>query len=191
LATATHPVDPTTPVRTTRLPSALGDIKQGAGLLNVNALLAFGSATASFPGATGTSIGYYANSYNFSTDFTSGYSNDKFNITIPSNAPSGSRLRVVIAWDSTATGSNGGGCMTGAQPADCTVDTLNGDLDLDLFTSTGTLVTSSSTYDSSWEMVDVAVSAGNQFYAQMQKWVTNEPSTYLGIAWQTYNPANE
>jgi hypothetical protein len=49
----------------------------------------------------------------------------------------------------------------------------------------------STTYDSSWEMVDLAVNAGDNYTARIAKALTNAYGTYLGIAWWTYNPTNE
>ncbi len=192
MATATHPIDPGpnpgSAVRTTSLPPAAGDIKQGAGLLNADALLLLAQPAFDIgPGSAYMPQGYWGNSYNFSTDFNaSGQSNDIFNISIPSGY-SGNRLRVVMAWDSTASG----GCPVSSPPVDCTADTIDADLDLWVTnTSTGASV-GSVTWDSSWEMVDLPVNPGDHFTVRFQRNATNATSTFIGTAWYTYNTANE
>jgi hypothetical protein len=190
LATATHPVDPAPPsnVRTTTLPPAASDIKQGAGLLNADALLNLSSWYYSPPGSFGFWAGYYAKTYTLSrggSDFDStGLSYDTYNIAIPSPDYAGNRLRVVIAWDSTASG------CTSVPPGDCTGDTLDADLDLYLYKG-ASLSQFSTSWDSSWEIVDVAVSPGDNYTARLQLNTASSAFTYVGIAWWTYNTANE
>ena len=49
----------------------------------------------------------------------------------------------------------------------------------------------SSTWDSSWEICDIAVSAGEVYKAELVKGSVNAAGTYVGIAWNNYDPSSE
>jgi hypothetical protein len=187
LATAVKGVDGG--ARTTRL-GGVGDLKQGAGLLN--AYRAINNADHQYwapPNGLPRQAGHYAKSYNFAADFTtdmfgSSLSNDTYAIS----APFTGRLRAAIAWDASAAGCSS---MNGAG---CRGETLDGDLDLhlDLWTGTSwTQVCASTSWDSSWELCDVAVTSGQTYRIQLAKFSTSQPGTYVGVAWYMYDPAND
>jgi hypothetical protein len=183
LATSTYYVEPN---RTLKLSAGGADIKQGAGLLNANALLDVAASTYyKFPNFPATPKGHYAKTYNFSTDFTNlPYSNDVYNISTTTSG----RLRVALAWDSTATG-----CST-TDGSNCTGDTIDADLDLVLYKQVSgqwQWVCSSNTYDSSWEVCDVAVGSGETYKAQLALTAAYTASTYVGIAWYNYSLTSE
>jgi hypothetical protein len=94
------------------------------------------------------------------------------------------RLRVVIAWDSTASNCNW-------PTSDCTSDTLDADLDLEVRDQNGTLVGLSDTWDSSWELCDIATTPGSTYAAYVRQWSTNASYTYLGVAWSAYSDSAE
>lgn len=173
LATSFRNVDGGTPVN---LPA--GDLKDGAGLLHsAEAVTLADPANLRYPGNTPAWNGYGNATLNFTTDFTNGVSNAKWNMQALSW---GNHLRVAIAWDGSATCSASG--LT------CSADTLDADLDLTIVdTTTGAIVCSSSSFDSSWEMCDFMTTANHQYRAEIRKYATTAASTYLGIAWNVYN----
>jgi hypothetical protein len=183
LATAVAGVDNAT--RTTRLGGGVGDIKQGAGLLNSNrAVILADPANHRAPNSTGAEEGRNAQYYSFSTDFTSNVSNDAYYINVSHTG----RLRAAMAWDGTPSG-----CST-VDGSGCAGEVLDGDLDLHLDQWTGsswTNVCSSTTYDSSWETCDIAVTNGDAYRIQFVKYATPAAGTYIGVAWYTYDPAND
>lgn len=160
----------------TSLPA--GDMKDGAGLLDSAAAVQLADpANFRYPASAASMNGYGNASLNFASDFTGSVGNPKWNIQ---GAPYGTHLRVVIAWDSSAT--------CGTSGSSCSADALDADLDLVLVdATTGGTVCQSSTYDSSWEACDVVTVANHQYRAELRKYGTNAASTYLGIAWNTYN----
>jgi hypothetical protein len=180
LATATFPVDGP---RTTSLGGS--DLRQGAGLLNAQKAVIL-SDPSTYTGPNGAAVvrGRHGRTLNFTTDFTGTASNDVYYISTDSSG----RLRVVIAWDSSPTGcstTNGSGCVG---------DALDGDLDLILSAynaGSWTPVCNSSTWDSSWELCDVAVQPNKLYMAQIFKGTTVSTNTYLGIAWDNYSTSNE
>ena len=172
-ATAVHNIDG---AALTRLPSA--DIRDGAGLVNsfYGAYLGLpGNFRA--PGSAAASMGRHRKTLLFSSDFdAAGNGFDVYQI----QAASTGRMRVAIAFDSTGTCGNSG----------CT-DVLDADLDLHVRNSAGQMVCSSVTFDSSWEVCDFPVAAGQTFTARLKKWATNASSTYFGIAWFNWVEGNE
>src|SRR5262245_28969568 len=177
LTASTHPIDG---ARTVRLSNAT-DLKQGAGLLNaaVAVILSSPSYLVSGPNNQGTSRGRTERYYDFATDFPNSIS-APYNIVTSTTG----RLRVVAAWDATAQlcSPNGSGC-TGV--------TLDGDLDLwvsKYVSGSWQLACTSTTYDSSWELCDIAVSAGETYKVELRKYVTNSTGTYVGLAWNNYDP---
>jgi hypothetical protein len=120
--------------------------------------------------------------YDFSTDFPNGYAT-AYNITTDRNG----RLRVVIAWDASPQACQSDG-------SDCQGIALDGDLDLRLSKFSGgawQLVCTSASFDSSWELCDVAVNSAEQYKAEVRLISPISSGTYLGIAWNTYDPASE
>jgi hypothetical protein len=116
----------------------------------------------------------------FASDFDS---NDIWTVTFGTNAMSNgsSRLRGVIAWDATP-----GGCDSSG--FNCTGSQLDADLDLWVYDDTaGTLVATSSTFDNSWEMVDIPATYGHQYTFKVKKYATYNTFTYIGVAWHTYS----
>jgi len=82
-------------------------------------------------------------------------------------------------------------CATYGGP--CTADTIDADLDLHLFkktdtgwTPSGALACASTTYDSTWEMCDIPVVAGEEYLIGVRKWSSTASYTYLGVAWSQY-----
>jgi hypothetical protein len=178
LATATHSL---TGARVTKLPLGSDGI-DGAGVLNSSALMTVAaSANYAPPNLAGRANGHYGKTYAFASDFPSGQeSSDVYNIT----ASTAGRLRVVIAWDSSTTGNASNGIASGDVP--------DADIDLLLWNSTtGTLPCVSSSYDSTWEICDVAVNAGDKFQAQLYLKSNAATYTYLGISWYNYTTASE
>jgi hypothetical protein len=180
LATATRPVDG---VRTTSISGAT-DLKQGAGLLNVNALVTLAaSANLLAPNSAAAKMGHWAATYTFSTDFPGGSSAPYF-----IKATTTGRVRAVISWDSTAVG-----CST-VDGTGCTGDALDADLDLVLSKMVnGQWVVQcySSSWDSSWELCDVPATNGDNFKVHINPASTTATSTYLGIAWYNYATSSE
>lgn len=91
------------------------------------------------------------------------------------------RLRAAIAWDATASCDSNG--------VSCTASTLDADLDLMVYRDQdGALVCSSTTWDSSYEVCDLPVIAGETYTLKVVKHATPAASTYFGIAWYNYAP---
>ncbi len=160
----------------TTLPS--GDMKDGAGLLDAASAVQLADPANFRYANTAAAMNGYSNAYlNFSTDFTGSVGNPKWNLQA---LPYGGHLRVAIAWDGSAT--------CGTSGSACSADTLDADLDLRLVdTTTGAIVCTSSSYDSSWEACDIVPIGGHQYRAELVKYTTTATSTYLGIAWNVYN----
>lgn len=172
-ATAVHNVDG---AALTRLPT--GDIRDGAGLVN-SFYAAYLGLPSNFraPGSAAASMGRHRKTLFFSSDFdAAGNGFDMYRL----QAASTGRMRVAIAFDSTGTCGNSG----------CT-DVLDADLDLHVRNAAGQMVCSSVTFDSSWEVCDFPVTAGETFTARLKKWATNASSTYFGIAWFNWVEGNE
>jgi hypothetical protein len=187
LATATKGVDwIDNSHRTTKLGLGVSDLRQGAGQLN--ALRAVDIADPQYyvpPNGPAKQTGRFAKFYDFAADFTDGWlSNDTYAIT----ATFTGRLRATMAWDASPTG-----CLT-TNGAGCLGETLDGDLDLRLDKWNGTdwvPACRSSSYDSSWELCDVAVTSGETYRIQFAKYATAATGTYLGVAWYMYDPATD
>jgi hypothetical protein len=182
LATATHPVDSS---RTTIIGSA--DLKQGAGLLNASAAVTLADPSHHVaPISSYVSSGRNGKTYTFSTDFTNGLSYDTYNILIANTG----RLRVVAAWDGTSSG------CSSIDGSGCTGEVLDADLDLAVFkwnaaTTSWSMACDSASFDSSWELCDIAVNSGEYYTARLILSSSNATSTYLGIAWQNYLTSSE
>jgi len=177
---STHPLDGTRP-------EALGggqDLRQGAGLLNSQNAIEYANPTYAIgPSATASALGHWAQYYDFSTDFPGGIS-APYNIA----ATISGRLRAVIAWDATASG------CSSADGNGCTGDVIDADLDLHILkyvSGSWQEACGSVTWDSSWELCDIPVNAGDLYEAVIVKNATNASGTYLGIAWSNYDPSSE
>lgn len=159
------------------------DTRLGAGVVNAEAAatLAQTAWAANAYGATTVAArGRLARTVSFGSDFDgSGYLTARWK----AHATITGRLRAVITFDATPS------CAGG----NCTSDTPDADLDLHLFkktdgtwTTTGPLACASSTYDSTWELCDIPVVAGEDYLIAVRKWSTVASQTYLGVAWQNY-----
>lgn len=101
-------------------------------------------------------------------------------LAAPAPAISATAAEGLIAWDATPAGCDANG-------ANCTGSHLDGDLDLCIRDDqTQQQLVGSSTYDSSWEMVDYPVTTGHSYTFNVQKWSNYSPGTYLAAAWYTY-----
>ena len=84
----------------------------------------------------------------------------------------GERFRAALAFDSNPS-------------ADYTTNPLEGDLDLRLYNSSGTLVASSSTVYA-WEIIDWTATANGTYTIEVYNWassLTSTESTFMGVAW--------
>jgi hypothetical protein len=103
-----------------------------------------------------------------------------WNITVNTTG----KLRIILAWDSTA-----GNCTD--SPDQCGSNTLDVDLDLKLDRNDGGLTLYSSSWDSSFEGIDAYVSAGETYTVRLQATDWHSANTYAGIAWYNYQPGTE
>lgn len=147
-----------------------GDERDGAGTISGSEAVAFASGhTSVSPSNTACEKGMGANSF-YASDFSA---NKRFNFLVPNPKPSGKHLRVVLTWDSNPNVSNGTNDLS--------------DLDLVVQKNGGT--TSSSSWDSNVEVVDVAaadLTAGNSYYIDLAPYANRIPSGsyfYYAIAW--------
>jgi hypothetical protein len=178
MATAVHNVDAGAFVALGFL--GTGDLKDGVGALQ--AAWAVDLANVSnrrSPGAGSASKGRWGMTLSFST-FQSGYG-PSWNVSV---AVTG-RLRAALAWDATATVCSPEGLGS------CNTDTLDADLELYLYDSMNNLVSYSNSWDSSWEAIDIPVTAGQTYRLQIYKTSQNYPTTYAGIAWYNYQVGTE
>jgi Subtilase family len=158
--------------------SSVVDHKDGVGHLDAGSAVALADPARELaPFNALASSGRYMKTLSFASDFLpGGMSFDSWNI----KADSTGRLRVAIAWDGTAT------CDSDA--SDCTADQLDADLDLKIYGAGGAVVCGSTSFDSSWEVCDMAVTAGETFQARIHKASSNASNTYFSIAWFNYVP---
>jgi hypothetical protein len=153
---------------------ALHDLKGGAGALDAYAAVLL--AAPEYFTTTGHS-GRYVSGVDLVNDFTIGYWNVTFEV--PGLNYSGYRLRAVIAWDATPAGCDSNG-------TNCTGSQLDADLDLWVYDNNTSHGVGSTTWDSSWEMVDIPVTEGHSYSIKVRKWSNYSPVTYIGVAWNTY-----
>jgi hypothetical protein len=106
--------------------------------------------------------GYESHGSFVKTDFPKTY-------TFTANA--GQTVRVVIAWDSTPDLST--------SP---TTDVLKADLDLDIYSPSGSFVTSSSSWDNSYEIVEFTAPATGTYSAKVNPYRFDGSSEFLGFA---------
>ncbi len=121
--------------------------------------------------------GFDYGTMNFTSDFTNGYYNEVYQARFPF---SGMRLRVVLAWDSSAS------CSDSSDPLSCTSDTLDGDLDLEVYMN-GYFYDASTSWDNSYEFVEIPMAANTTYQIKIRRASYTNPSTYFGIAWFTWN----
>lgn len=161
----------------------LGDIKDGVGLLN--GMFAADIANPTHGRSAGSAAAYAGRdgrTLHFTSDFPSGsVSSAVYNIQ-PGNGffSSNVRVRAAIAWDSSPTCTSSGNS--------CTADALDADLDLLIYDAAGNLVCDSTTYDSSWEACDFQATPFANYTLKIKKYGTVTSSTYLGVAWYSYDP---
>jgi hypothetical protein len=150
------------------------DQKIGAGQLNsYNAVFL---ATPSYYNALNSPYGRFASSVSFVSDFDgAGY----WTHTFHTNALYAARLRAVLVWDATPAGCNANGIG-------CTGSTPDADLDLRVCDNSTGACTASSTFDSTWEIVDLVVVSGHSYTIKVKKWSTATSGTYVGLAWMQY-----
>lgn len=168
----------------TSLPA--GDQKIGAGVVDAFQAsdLAASSNAVSPIGNVAAAKGRMATTLDLSSSFgADNYATAKWRVPIAQNG----RLRVAMAWDASASCSWPGGT--------CTSDVPDADLDLHVFRMAndgsyspydGSYVCASSTYDSTWELCDLPVVAGENYLIAIKKYGTNASYTYLGLAWYQY-----
>lgn len=166
-----------------RLPA--GDAATGVGMVDAfQAAHLRGADSWTAPNTVSNIRGRFGMTLNFATDFdTSGWGKKMWRAHIPGTA--NQRLRVVIAWDGTAT------CSSSTS---CTGSVLDADLDLhvwktssDAFTRPPGMPTcSSSSWDSSYEVCDIPVIGGEDYLIAPSIGTKNAGATYFGIAWYTY-----
>lgn len=108
------------------------------------------------------------------SDFTNGWYNGVWNI----QAAQSGRTRVIATWDATASCSSpdGGNCT----------ESIDADLDLHVYNSSGDIVCSSTSYDSTWEGCDFAVTAGSTYVVKVYQVSRNVDFTYFALAWFGY-----
>jgi len=163
--------------------SGAGDRKIGAGVVDAYQAADLGQSSNAVSPSAVTAKGRTA----FTATFASSFGADNYLTTKwKAHANSNGRLRVVIAWDATAV------CPSGPAGS-CSSDTPDADFDLHLYqktdttwTTTGTMSCASSTWDSTYEVCDIPVLAGEDYLIGIMKYGTSGSSTYLGVAWYTY-----
>jgi len=163
--------------------SSAGDTKVGAGEVDAYQAAELGTGAFSVGANAVAAKGRTA----FTADFASSFGGDAYLTTKWKARPDyNGRLRVALVWDATATCPSG---MSGP----CTGDTSDGDFDLHLFkktdgtwTTTGEMPCASSTWDSTWEMCDIPVLAGEEYLIGVRKYGTSGSSTYMAVAWYSY-----
>ena len=89
--------------------------------------------------------------------------------------PAGQRLKVVVCWDSNPN-------------AGYTDDPLEADIDLDLIDPFGAVIASSSSYDNSYEVVDVDVTTAGVYKARLGYRTWDGGSEYVAGAWTISTP---
>lgn len=172
MASAVEDVDG---VSVTTLPAIDG--RDGTGLLD-GARAADLAAPANWraPGSAAAVAGHNGQYLQFSTIPNNTYLTQTWNAV----APADGRMRFVLAFDGSATCS--------ADVSSCSGDMLDADLDIVVQNSAGATLCWSSSYDSSWEVCDLPVSAGQTFQIRVWKWNHNVSASWIGLAWNYYTP---
>jgi hypothetical protein len=156
------------------LPSPV-DRHTGTGLLHAARAVALSSPQ--YYNVNNAANGRYRQTVTFATDFDA---NNIWTKTFTTSALSTSRFRAVLTWDATP-----GGCD--AFGNNCTGSTIDGDLDLGVTDNTSGLTAWSMSYDSTYEVLDFAVTPGRTYTIKVKKHATSRSSTYVGLAWTAYN----
>jgi hypothetical protein len=65
-------------------------------------------------------------------------------------------------------------------------ESIDADLDLHVYNSSGDIVCSSTSYDSTWEGCDFAVTAGSTYVVKVYQVSRNVDFTYFALAWFGY-----
>ncbi|NOZ02876.1 MAG: S8 family serine peptidase, partial [Deltaproteobacteria bacterium] len=153
------------------------DDRDGAGEMNIELAMSMsGSSYKVNGGNTPVQAGFDYGTMTFSSDFTNNYYNEVYYARYPF---SGQRMRVVLAWDSTAS------CTDASDPSSCTSDTL--DADLDIYVSTGgRWVATSASWDNSYEFVEFDVQPNVTYEIRVYKSSSTATSTFFGLAWNTW-----
>jgi hypothetical protein len=94
--------------------------------------------------------------------------------TFTFSANAGETVRVAIGWNSTTN--------TATSTTPPTTDVLNADLDLHVYAPNGSYVTSSSSYDNSYEIVEFTASSTGTYTAQVNAYRFDGNYEYLGFA---------
>lgn len=153
------------------------DTKDGAGLLDAAGAVSLAApANWRLPGSAAASAGYNGQFLQFSSIPDSSYLPQVWNAV----APTSGRMRFVLAFDGSATCSS--------DLSSCSGDSLDADLDIVVQNSAGTTLCWSTSYDSSWEMCDLQVVAGQTYQIKVWKWNHTASVTWMGLAWSHYTP---
>jgi hypothetical protein len=152
------------------------DAKDGAGSVNAyeSVAIAENRVLAGGIGSRGWNVGTL---YSDSFDSTTGLSKDTYRVKIPFYAV-GAILRVALAWNSKVLA-----YTPTPVPGDRSILSL--DLDLLVFGDKGNLVGWSSSWDNSYEIVQIPVRRGNTYRIKIQRSFGND-WTWFGIAWTVY-----
>ncbi len=140
--------------------------KDGAG--ETNTYFAYPTATTR---ETTTTAQFRAHDYGSMapSDFVSGYFNKTWKVKF---SPGGAHIRAALVWNSKVTSE--------------TSSVQDTDLDLQVFDSSGNMVTSSSSYDNSWELVDFVPTSGDYTIKIRGFNVPSDLSRYYAVAWTAY-----
>jgi hypothetical protein len=172
MATATTNVDGSA---FSNLQAGGSDAKDGTGRLDTyNATLLADSSNSVGTNNTARARGRSHINMSLANDFTNGFYNGVWNIQ-PSTT---GHVRVIATWDATASCSGPGG-------SNCS-ESLDADLDLYVYNGSGSIVCTSSSYDSSWEGCDFSVSSGSQYTVKVYQVSRNRSDTYFALAWFNY-----
>jgi hypothetical protein len=148
------------------------DMKDGAGRLNTyNAVLLADPANSVGTNNIARANGRSHINMSLANDFTSSIYNGTWTI----QAASSGNIRVIATWDATPSCSGIGG-------TNCT-ESLDADLDLLVYSSTGVLICSSTAFDSSWEGCDFSSTAGATYTVKISQASRNRDETYFALAW--------
>jgi len=150
------------------------DDRDGAGELNMQLATSLASSSYKVDGGnTATNGGHDYGTMSFSSDFDRyGYYSEVYNMRTNFT---GLKARVVLTWDSTAS------CQSDSNPASCSSDTLDGDLDLYVL-DLGNAVEFSTTWDNSYEFLQFSPIANHTYQIKIHKVSSAATSTYFGLA---------
>lgn len=153
------------------------DARDGAGLLDAARAVELAAADNwRAPGSAAASAGYNGQTLQLSSIPDNSYLTQTWSAI----APASGRMRFVLAFDGSAT--------CNSDISICSGDVLDADLDIVVQNSAGMTLCHSSSFDSSWEICDLAVSAGQTFQIKVWKWNDNVNSSWIGLAWMHYTP---